>query len=76
MREAIDDYQVEDWELDRVTDICGKLDMTLGQVRAVHAYIFAEYLTGFAIDGDVDANEEELIEQIAACLDELGWRPA
>ena len=76
VREAIDDYQVEGWELDRIERLKERLGLTLGQVRAVHAYIFAECLLAYAIDGDFDANEEEQLEQIADCLDELGWRPA
>jgi len=75
VREAVDDYQIEGWELDRVEATRSKLGLTLGQIRAVHAYVFAEYLIAFAIDGDLDANEEEQIEQIAECLDQLGWRP-
>jgi len=76
VREAIDDYQLEDWELGRIKELRNRLNLSLGQLRAVHAYIFAECLTSYAIDGDLDADEEEQIEQVAACLDELGWRPA
>ena len=75
VREAVDDYQIEDWELDRVAAARSELGLTLAQIRAVHAYVFAEYLTAYAIDGDLDPDEEEQIEQVAECLDELGWRP-
>ncbi len=39
------------------------------------AYIFAEALIAYAVDGDVDPNEEEHIEQLSRRLDELGWSP-
>ncbi|MCP3903762.1 MAG: hypothetical protein GY715_09020 [Planctomycetes bacterium] len=75
VREAIDDFQIEGWELESIESLKAQLDLTLSQVRAVHAYVLSEYLMGYAGDGEFDADEEEQIEQIVRCLDELGWSP-
>lgn len=75
VQEAIADLTVEEWEQHFVAAVRAKLKLTDEQVRAVHAFVFAEFLIGCAEDGIVDPEESENIPKLASCLQALGWRP-
>lgn len=75
VQEAIADLTVEEWEQHFVASVRAKLKLTDEQVRAVHAFVFAEFLIGCAEDGIVDPEESENIPKLASCLQALGWRP-
>lgn len=75
VRDSVIDLHVESDEVDRIERLQRKLKLSTDQVRAVHGYVFAEFLLGHAADGKIDPDEEEQIELVAAGLEQLGWRP-
>lgn len=76
VREVVEDREITDDERSSLASLAAELNLTEGMKRASHAIVFAEHLHGAVCDDyELDPNEEERIEVIAHCLDELGWRP-
>jgi len=76
VRDAILDLHVDADEIEAVENKRDELRVSSGEMRAVHSYVFAEFLLGYSADGIISLDEEEHIEMVASCLDSLGWRPA
>jgi len=69
------DTHITEFERRECDDIVREHGLDLSQIRTVHAAVFSDYLRGCVADGAVTPQDEEQIELVLSCLDELGWRP-
>ncbi|HYD02135.1 MAG TPA: WYL domain-containing protein [Phycisphaerales bacterium] len=70
---SIADGRVDAAEAAQLKRLRGEL--TMQQLRALHAQLYASELTEAAIDGRITASEERHLAQVARLLAALGWCP-
>lgn len=73
VREAVADLHLPDEEVHALQSVRDELGLSPDQVRAVYAYVFAEFLLGYAGDGRIGADETQFIQQLSECFKQLGW---
>ncbi|MCB9717457.1 MAG: 3'-5' exonuclease [Myxococcales bacterium] len=71
----LSDFVVSTEEANVAREIAGRLGLTIGEVRAVHARIFASTLNQWAADDEIDDNERVYLNALHRGLDALGWAP-
>lgn len=72
---AVQDLEVSGDELARIRALREALELSPGQVYAMHARVFSEHVGRFVDDDRLDPDEIESLRRLAACLATLGWAP-
>jgi len=72
---VVADLQVDQAELDAVVRAKHDLGLSVSEVRAVHARVFAGALQRYNEDNELDLYETENLFRLAAALRRLGWVP-
>ncbi|MCA9653096.1 MAG: 3'-5' exonuclease [Myxococcales bacterium] len=72
---AVHDLGITDAELTRIRSLRAELDLSEGQVLAMHARVLSEYIGRFIDDDVLDPEEIEGLHRLSSCLATLGWAP-
>ena len=72
---AVHDLGITAEELERIRSLRQSLDLSEGQVHAMHARVFSEYIGRFIDDDLLDDDEVEGLHRLSDCLRTLGWTP-
>lgn len=70
---ALRDKRIEKHELQEI--MAAKTALTPGEIRAVHARVYASELEDIAMDDDVDEAEMKYAKDLRGFLQHLGWAP-
>lgn len=73
LKTVLADLEVTDEELAYVQQERGEL--SIDQVRVLHARAFAGVMSQFASDQCLDEKEVRKLRRLHACLSKLGWAP-
>ncbi|MEX1369262.1 MAG: 3'-5' exonuclease [Nannocystaceae bacterium] len=71
----LSDFVVSTEEANVARGMARKLGLTISEVRAIHARIFASTLNQWAADDEIDDNERVYLNALHRGLDALGWAP-
>ncbi|MEM7154178.1 MAG: 3'-5' exonuclease [Myxococcota bacterium] len=72
---AVHDLGITPQELERIRTLRESLDLSEGQVHAMHARVFSEYIGRFIDDDLLDDDEVDGLHRLSDCLRTLGWTP-
>ena len=72
---AVLDLRIDGAELERIRALRESLELSDGQVRAMHARVFAEYVGRFIDDDVLEPAEIDGLRRLSECLATLGWAP-
>src|SRR5262249_22208543 len=75
LRAAVSAYQISQPQFRHLIALRDESGMSAGQVRAVHAKIFASVLSEFLTDSVLDEDERQRLLLLNECLSQLGWAP-
>jgi len=75
VREAVADLHLPEEEINAIQTVREELGLSEEQACAVFAYVYAEFLLGYAGDGRIGADETQFIHQLTECFKQLGWPP-
>lgn len=75
IREMVADLEIEDEELRFTKAERNRLGLNNGQIKAMHAKLFAAAIVPLIEDSFMDEIEEEKLRKLRECLQKLGWAP-
>lgn len=75
LMDAVSSFQISQQQFQRLLAMRNTSGMTVGQIRAVHAKVFAAMLSGFLTDSVLDEEERQRLVLLNECLSQLGWAP-
>lgn len=70
---ALRDKRIQKHELQEI--MAAKAALTPGEMRAVHARVYASELEDIAMDDDIDESEMKYAKDLRGFLQHLGWAP-
>lgn len=72
---AVNDLGITEAELRRIRSLREELDLSAGQVMAMHARVYSEHIGRFIDDDLLEPAEIEGLRRLGQCLAILGWAP-